>query len=244
MKQLSGPSVPPVRGGQPKQLVVLVHGYGADGNDLIALAPYLQRSLPDAAFVAPDGPDPCGSAPMGREWFPIDLDDPAMMSRDPATLEARYAAMADRAAEAAPVLENFIAGELERHGLGGDALALVGFSQGTMMSLHLGLRRQPPPAAIVGFSGALLGPDALRREDVSPVPVQLIHGDQDDLVPPLAMFWAASGLGRAGVPVAFHISHGVGHGIAPDGIEIASRHLQQAFAGRLACGDDISCEIG
>lgn len=244
MKQLSGPRVPPSSGGRAKQLVVLVHGYGADGNDLIALAPYLQRALPEAAFVAPDGPDPCGSAPMGREWFPISLDDPAMMSRDPERLAERYAAMADRAADAAPALDRFIDEELARHGLDGGALGLVGFSQGTMMSLHLGLRRPSPPAAIVGFSGALLGPEALAGERVAPVPVQLVHGDQDDLVPPLAMFWAAAGLGRAGVPVAFHISPGIGHGIAPDGIEIATRHLALAFAGRLRCAGPVSCAFG
>lgn len=244
MKQLSGPRVPPARGGPAKQLVVLVHGYGADGNDLIQLAPYLQQALPDAAFAAPDGPDPCGMSPMGREWFPIELDDPAVMSRDPETLAGRYAAMAERADEAAPVLENFLDEELARHDLDGSALALVGFSQGTMMSLRLGLRRRPAPAAIVGFSGALLGPDDLSADDVAPVPVQLIHGDQDDLVPPLAMFWAATALGRVGVPVAFHVSAGIGHGIAPDGIEIAARHLAEAFAGRLSTGAQVSSVIG
>ncbi|WP_417519200.1 alpha/beta hydrolase [Minwuia sp.] len=231
--KLDGPRVPPAGGGKPSKLIVLVHGYGADGNDLIALAPYLQRVLPDAAFVAPDGPSPCDMSPMGRQWFPINLDDPSRMSRDPAAALERFASMAGAADEVAPVLNGFIDDELERHGLTGQDLALIGFSQGTMMSLHIGLRRSPAPAAIVGFSGALLGPDRLETEAVNPVPVQLIHGDQDDLVPPLAMFGAAAALGRANVPVSFHISSGIGHGIAPDGIELAIRHVQRGFADRL-----------
>jgi phospholipase/carboxylesterase len=229
---LDGPRVQPADGGAANKLVVLVHGYGADGNDLIALAPYLQRALPDAAFVAPDGPSPCDMSPMGRQWFPIDLDDPSRMSRDPARMLDRFSSMSAAADEVVPMLNGFIDDELSRLGLGGDALSLIGFSQGTMMSLHIGLRRDPAPAAIVGFSGALLAPDALEGAKISRPPVQLIHGDQDDLVPPLAMYAAATALGRAGVPTGFHVSPGIGHGIAPDGINIAVQHLSAAYAGR------------
>lgn len=240
VQQLDGPRVPAANGAPPRKLVVLVHGYGADGNDLIALAPYLQRALPDAAFVAPDGPSPCDMSPMGRQWFPIDLDDPSRMSRDPARMLERFSTMSAAADEVVPLLNGFIDEELARHGLGGEALALIGFSQGTMMSLHIGLRRRPAPAAIVGFSGALLAPDSLEGAEISRPPVQLIHGDQDDLVPPLAMFAAAAALGRAGVPTGFHVSPGTGHGIAPDGIELAIRHLSAAFSGRYKGGDSIS----
>lgn len=239
-QKLDGPRVPAANGQPPRKLVVLVHGYGADGNDLIALAPYLQRALPDAAFVAPDGPSPCDMSPMGRQWFPIDLDDPSRMSRDPDRMLDRFSSMSVAANEAAPLLNGFIDDELSRHGLAGDSLALVGFSQGTMMSLHIGLRRTPAPAAIVGFSGALIAPESLATADISTPPVQLIHGDQDDLVPPLAMYAAAAALGGAGVPTGFHISPGVGHGIAPDGIELAMQHLVAAFAGRFAQSGPIS----
>ena len=237
---LDGPRVPPANGAPPKKLIVLVHGYGADGNDLIALAPYLQRALPDAAFVAPDGPSPCDMSPMGRQWFPIDPDDPSRMSRDPERLLDRFTTMRAAADEVAPLLNGFIDDELASHGLVGDALALIGFSQGTMMSLHVGLRRAPAPAGIVGFSGALIAPEALASSRISISPVQLIHGDQDDLVPPLAMFAAASALGRAGVPVGFHISPGIGHGIAPDGIDLAIRHLDASFAGRFRVSESLS----
>lgn len=243
MAELDGPRVPAASGGSPRQLVVLVHGYGADGNDLIALAPYLQRALPEAAFVAPNGPSPCDMSPMGRQWFPIEMDDPALMSRDPEAMLSRYARMAGAADEVAPVLDGFIDAELERHGLDGGALALVGFSQGTMMSLHIGLRRKPAPASIVGFSGALLGPERLDGAALSKPPVQLIHGDADDLVPPQAMFAAAAALGRAGVSTGFHVSPGVGHGIAPDGIEVAVAHLAACFAGRLPAGAPVSSTL-
>lgn len=232
--KLDGPRVPAANGERPRKLVVLVHGYGADGNDLIALAPYLQRAVPDAAFVAPDGPSPCDMSPTGRQWFPIDLDDPSRMSRDPERILDRFSTMSSAADEAVPLLNSFIDNELSGYGLGGEALSLVGFSQGTMMSLHIGLRRDPAPAAIVGFSGALLAPEALEGAAISRPPVQLIHGDQDDLVPPLAMFAAFAALGRAGVMTGFHISPGVGHGIAPDGIEVALRHLAAGYAGRFA----------
>lgn len=240
MAGLDGPRVPAASGGPPRQLVVLVHGYGADGNDLIALAPYLQRALPHAAFVAPHGPSACDMSPMGRQWFPIDMNDPVLMSRDPEAMLNRYGRMAEAADKVAPVLDGFIDAELERHGLDGGALALVGFSQGTMMSLHVGLRRSPAPASIVGFSGALLGPDALQGEGLSRPPVQLIHGDMDDLVPPQAMFAAAAALGRCGISAGFHVSPGVGHGIAPDGIDVAVAHLAAGFAGRLPSGKPVS----
>lgn len=238
--QLDGPRVPAANGAPPRKLVVLVHGYGADGNDLIALAPYLQRALPDAAFVAPDGPSPCDMSPTGRQWFPIDLDDPSRMSRDPARMLDRFSTMTDAADEVVPLLNGFIDDELARHDLDGEALALIGFSQGTMMSLHIGLRRSPAPAAIVGFSGALLAPDALPCTGVPRPPVQLIHGDQDDLVPPLAMFAAASAMGWAGVPTGFHVSPGIGHGIAPDGIDLAIQHLSAAFDGRFGVHGPVS----
>jgi phospholipase/carboxylesterase len=157
---------------------------------------------------------------MGYQWFGITRMQPDEMLRG--------------VERAAPVLNAFIDAELARLGLDGSRLALVGFSQGTMMSLHVGLRRAASPVAIVGFSGALPGPERLPAEIVSRPPVLLVHGDADDMIPVQALHVAANGLGAAGVSVRWHVSRGVGHGIAPDGLELAGRFLADAFAGKLA----------
>jgi phospholipase/carboxylesterase len=217
--QLNGPRLP-AASGQVDRLVILCHGYGADGNDLIDLGRHWQRLLPTAAFVSPHAPERCTMSPMGYQWFPISRLDPAEMLRG--------------VERAAPILNAFIDAELARHGLDGSRLALVGFSQGTMMSLHVGLRRATPPAAIVGFSGALPGAEKLPDEIVGRPPVLLIHGDADDMIPVQALHAAANGLGAAGVGVRWHISRGVGHGIAPDGLDLAGAFLADAFAGKCA----------
>lgn len=240
---LDGPRHPQTRGDRPRQLIVLLHGYGADGQDLIGLAPYLARTLPDAAFVAPNAPEACEMSPTGRQWFGINLDDPARASGDPEQMVQRYGAMGSRADAVAPQLHAFLDAERDRHGVHDSDIALVGFSQGTMLSLHVGLRRVRPLAGIVGFSGALLGGETLAAEVTSPTPVQLIHGDRDEMVPALAMFHAAGALGRAGLPVGFHVSNGTGHGIAQDGIEVAADFLGRILSHRLTAGADISCPL-
>ncbi len=217
---LAGPRVPPRSGGPAKQLVVFVHGYGADGNDLIGLSQYWQRLLPDAAFVSPHAPEPVPGYPMGRQWFGITRLDPQLM-----------AAGADAAA---PILDAFLDQQLEAAGLDASKLALVGFSQGTMMSLHVGLRRKVPPAAIVGYSGALVAPDRLASEIAGKPPVLLVHGDADPMVPVQALHAAVNGLGAAGLTVRWHVSRGVQHSIDPEGLELGGRFLADAFAGRLA----------
>ncbi len=214
---LSGPRLP-AASGKAERLIIMCHGYGADGNDLIGLAPHWQNILPAAAFVAPNGPQRCDNSPMGYQWFPISRMDPEELAKG---IES-----------AAPLLDAFIDEELERHGLGPDQLALVGFSQGTMLSLHVGLRRSVAPAAIVGFSGTLALPDKMDEITARP-PVLLIHGDQDDMIPAAATFGSASALGAADVTVQWHISHGIGHSIGPDGVAIAGKFLLDAFQGRL-----------
>ena len=144
---LDGPRLPPAAGGAPKQLVVFLHGYGADGNDLIGLGREWARALPNAAFVSPNAPEACGMAPMGRQWFNLTFRDPNEIARG--------------VTKAGPVLEAFLDGELKRLALPSRALALVGFSQGTMLALAVGLKRHPAPAAIVGYSGALATAEAL-----------------------------------------------------------------------------------
>lgn len=228
LRPLTGPRLPPARG-NATHLVVLLHGYGADGNDLIGLAPHWQRMLPTAAFVAPNAPEPCAGAPMGYQWFSISRIDPHEMARG--------------VESAAPLLNDFLDAELKRLGLTGDRMALVGFSQGTMMSLHVGLRRAAKPAAIVGFSGMLageapaLGPDA--------PPILLVHGDADPMIPVGAVFDAAGKLGRAGGCVQWHVSPGLGHSIDEAGLMLGGLHLTMAFRGMLRRNTaEISCSVG
>jgi phospholipase/carboxylesterase len=214
MTTLDGPRVAPQRA-PATHLVVLCHGYGSDGNDLIGLAPHLRNALPGAAFVSPNAPERVSGA--GYQWFPLSRIDPKETLHGTQT--------------AAPKLNAFIDAELARLNLTGDRLALIGFSQGTMLSLYVGLRRNPAPAAIVGFSGMLVGGESLTRSDKSP-PVLLLHGDMDQVIPPQALFMSANGLGAAGVPVQWHMSKGLAHGIDPTGLALAGQFLADAFAGR------------
>jgi phospholipase/carboxylesterase len=216
---LDGPRLSP-RSGAARQLMVFLHGYGADGNDLIELGRAWQPLLPQAAFASPHAPEPCGGAPMGRQWFALTFRDP----------NERWVGVN----KAAPVLERFIDAELARLALPPSALALVGFSQGTMMALHVGLRRAVPPAAIIGYSGLLVlppdgKPDSFAAEIRSRPPVLLVHGEQDDLIPAQALLQAAQGLAALGVPAEWHLSAGVGHGIDPEGLRHGGEFLARAF---------------
>lgn len=213
---LTGPSRAPASGGKATSLVVLLHGLGADGQDLIDLARNLGPFLPDAAFVAPNAPAPCDMAPYGYQWFSLQDRSPSVM-----------AAGADRAA---PVLTAFIEQELAARGLDARRLALVGFSQGTMMSLHIGPRLDPGPAAIVGFSGMLLGPHRLAAEKRSTPPVLLIHGEADQVVPFQAMAAAVAGLAAAGIAADSLRRPGLGHGIDGPGLAAAGQFLAKHLA--------------
>lgn len=213
--KLDGPRLAPARG-KTRQLVVFLHGYGADGNDLIGLGQVWQRLLPDAAFVSPHAPEPCPANPFGgRQWFALTLRDPG---------ELWTGALA-----AAPALNAFLDAELAAHGLDDAALALVGFSQGTMMALHVGLRRPRTCAAIVGFSGVLAGPEHLERDIRSRPPVLLVHGDKDELIPVDALHLTRTALARAGVPVEWHICQGLGHGIDEAGLRLGGEFVMRAF---------------
>jgi phospholipase/carboxylesterase len=217
MPRLSGPSRPPASGGKPRRLVILLHGLGADGNDLIGLAPYWARLLPDAEFLSPNAPFPCDMAPHGYQWF----------SSQDRSLEAVLGGV--RAA--APILDAFIDEALEQRGLGSGELALVGFSQGTMMSLFVGLRRAEPVAGIVGFSGRLLAPELLASELRSRPPILLVHGTEDPLVPYSSLAAAETTLKAAGVPVETVTSVGIGHSIDDQGLRRGGQFLKKVLSG-------------
>ncbi|MCL4189025.1 MAG: dienelactone hydrolase family protein [Rhodobacteraceae bacterium] len=201
--------------GRARSLVVFLHGYGADGADLLGLAEPLAPHLPGTAFIAPDAPERSGVNPFGYQWFPI----PWLDGSPAAAAEVGLLA-------AAADLDAFLDARLTDEGLVPAAMAVVGFSQGTMMALHVAPRRPKAVAAVVGFSGRLLGPDALARAARSRPPVLLVHGDADPVVPPESLPEAAAALAEAGFEVATHVSRGVGHGIAPDGLSAAVTFLR------------------
>jgi phospholipase/carboxylesterase len=208
---LDGPRMPPAGGKKPDALVVLLHGYGSNGADLISLAPYWAKTLPGALFVSPNALEPVPQAPGGFQWFPL-------ASLDPHLMEAGVRA-------AAASLDRFLDRELERAGLGPERLALVGFSQGTMMALHVGLRRARLPAAILGYSGVLVGARKLKDEVKAAPPILLAHGDQDNVIPVAAMFDSAEALAAAGLGAQWHISYGLPHSIGPDGLDLGGAFL-------------------
>lgn len=208
---LSGPRLGPTTGVKARHLLVLLHGVGADGNDLIALAPYYRATLPGAMVVAPNAPEPFDMAPFGYQWFSI---------RD---LEA--SPRADGVRRSAPILNAFIDTELAALGLGDDKLILCGFSQGAMMALHVGLRRKGRIAALISHSGMLIGPEHLAAEMRSRPPVLLTHGTEDDMVPPASLAAAQAALEAAGVPVRSLMVPGLGHGIDEPTVQAALRFL-------------------
>jgi phospholipase/carboxylesterase len=221
--ELTGPRLAPRSRAAARQLVIFLHGYGADGNDLIELGRAWQDLLPEAAFVSPHAPEPCGAAPPGRQWFSLTFRDK----------NERWIGVN----KSAPVLERFIAEELRRNNLPGSALALVGFSQGTMMALHVGLRRAERPAAIVGYSGLFVLPDGAGPAAVSGdikvrPPVLLVHGDRDDLIPPQALFSSAQYLATLEIPTEWHLSAALGHGIDQEGLRHGGEFLARQLGSR------------
>ncbi|HXZ68665.1 MAG TPA: prolyl oligopeptidase family serine peptidase [Alphaproteobacteria bacterium] len=215
---IDGPRLSPW-GGKANSLVVFLHGYGADGNDLISIGRSWQELLPDTAFASPHAPNPCEQNPAGRQWFGLTRMNAQLLA---AGIQS-----------AAPALNQFLDAELQRYSLPPSRLALVGFSQGTMMSLHVGVRR-PALGAILGYSGLLAMPEYLASEIKCRPPVLLIHGDADMTLPVEASYAAAETLAVAGVPVIFHTREGLGHGIDQAGLEEGVKFLAAAFSGAFA----------
>ena len=214
-KIVNGSSLQPLSGGSPKQIVLLLHGYGSSGADLITLAPHWQRDLPDALFLAPNAPRRLSNLSSGYQWWPLSAFTPQ--------------ALASGAASAAPAIETFIDRKLHQYGLTESNLAIVGFSQGTMMALHVGLRRPRQVAAIVGYSGMLAGGHELSNLPIAKPPVLLIHGSADPVVPVAALHAAKTQLEHLGIDVTTHISPGVGHSVDPVGLRMGGEFVVKAL---------------
>lgn len=213
--KLDGPRLAPAAGGKAEELVVLLHGWGANGDDLIGLAPYLARGLPNALFIAPNAPFPCEQNPMGLQWF-------SLMDRSESQMLAGLRL-------AASLVDAFLDDLLAETGLGNDRLALVGFSQGTMLALQVALRRKEAPAAVIGYSGALIGAAQLAEEIVSRPPILLVHGERDPVVPPQASQAAQQQLEALGVPVQLMLRPGLPHSIDEAGMQAGLATLTKAF---------------
>jgi phospholipase/carboxylesterase len=217
ISKLSGPSRSPASGGKPRQLVILLHGLGADGNDLIGLAPYWAPLLPEAEFVSPNAPYPCDMAPYGYQWY-------SAQDRSPGAALAGVRA-------AAPLLDGFIDDTLAERGLDDSAVALVGFSQGSVMSLFVGPRRAKSLAGIVGYSGRLVAPELLPAELRSRPRILVVHGTEDPLVPFAALAEAAGGLKSADIPVESLACPGIGHSIDEAGLRRGGHFLKDVLTG-------------
>ncbi len=210
---LTGPQHAPFSGQAPKGLVVALHGYGSNGDDLISLAPYWEKLLPDVQFSSPNAPTQLAGFGAMYQWFPIESMDPVHLAKG--------------VMNAAPLLEAFLAAEMARFGVTKAQTALVGFSQGTMMALQVGLASKEPYAGILGYSGALVGnPDLASKP-----PVLLVHGDQDDVVPLAASQMAQRFLSSAGLDARLHVSPRAGHTIAMDGLQLGGAFLARVLKG-------------
>ncbi|MEO8757057.1 MAG: dienelactone hydrolase family protein [Devosia sp.] len=211
MTALSGPMLPLLSGKPPKQLMVLLHGYGSDGTDLIGLGREWRSLFPDMAFIAPNGPTICARNPSGYEWFPL-VDDGVALRREDADA-------------ARPGIMTFLNDLWTQTGLGPADTVLCGFSQGAMMALNVATAMPQPVLAVLAFSGLFIPSDAFDAERGAKPPIALIHGEVDGVVPAAASRGAAELLSGRGFDVRLHISPGVPHGIAPDGLDFASSFL-------------------
>jgi phospholipase/carboxylesterase len=219
MTKLSGPMLAPANGQAPDSAVVLLHGYGSDGNDLIAMAPHFQHLLPGALFVSPHAPERAGAAGSGFQWFPISWDFEAerLAQRQLGVVEAR------------PVIVDFLHDLWSQTGITPDRTILAGFSQGAMMALHVGLSLpvEETLMGVIGISGAFLPPEGFGEANLARPPVCIVHGDRDDVVDPKHSADASNLLTKSGFALSYHESRGTGHGISPDGLDYIAKFIEK-----------------
>ena len=227
---LKGPMLKPASGNPAKSAVVLLHGYGSNGDDLIGLTPFFARVLPDTVFYSPNAPQPVeGGFGGGFQWFSLATYDPDLMRRDPKRMEETFRLFRLGAAANTAVVNTYLNQILAVHGIENRRLALLGFSQGTMMSLHVGLRREKQLGAILGYAGALTGADVLAAEIKSKPPVALVHGDADPVIPYPAMAAAEKVLTGVGIQAATHTVRGLQHGIDAEAAEFGATFLHKTI---------------
>lgn len=216
MQKLDGPFIAP-KSGKAKQLVIFLHGYGANGNDLISIGEEWAADLPDAAFVSPNAPEVCEAWSAGYQWFPIRAISPEAMERD------KYASIV------APVLSHYIDQQLTKWGVEDSGLGVAGFSQGAMMAMYTMPRRKKPCAAVIGYSGMLLDAQGLKGPDIVKMPVLAIHGDADEIVPPDNLARIDSGFSAAGFEIETAMRPALGHGIDHFGLTRGLQFVQEGF---------------
>ncbi len=208
------------KSGKPKQMVIMLHGVGSNGRDLISLSPYLAKYIPDAVFVSPDAPFPCDMVPEGYpdayQWFSLQNRDPHVML--------------DGVKNVFPLVEEFVTAQAQRHNISLDKVALLGFSQGTMTSLHVAPRLKENIAGVLGYSGALLWDVKADENKLHKMPICLIHGEADDVVPVAAWRYAKQTLSQHGFKVSGHTSAGLTHSIDEQGISVGGEFLKSLFA--------------
>lgn len=214
-KITNGASLKPLSDGKPKQIIILLHGYGSSGTDMISLAPHWQAELPDALFLAPHAPQRCAMMANGYQWWGLSGHDPS--------------ALLAGAQSAAPTINAFIDRKLTEYDLNEADLALVGFSQGTMMALHIGLRRPKTVAAIVGYSGILTSTSDISQNNMPKPPVLLVHGNVDPVVPAGSMSLAEQELKGLGVKVNTHLAQGLAHSVDQTGLQLGRDFLVKAL---------------
>ena len=208
------------KSGETRSVVVFLHGYGANGADLLGLAAPLGAHLPDTLFVAPDAPETIPGMPNGFQWFPIPWLDG---SSEEEAERGMAAAVQD--------LNAFLDALMVDEDVLPEQVVLFGFSQGTMMALHVAPRREDAVAGVVAFSGRLLSPETLSDEVAVRPPILLVHGDADDMVPPQSLPEAAQALQDAGFQDVYaHVMKGTGHGIAPDGLSVALAFMRDKLS--------------
>jgi phospholipase/carboxylesterase len=216
LTRLKGPEAAPASGRDPRSLVILLHGYGSNGADLMGLVPYWCASLPDTVFMAPNAPENCPGAPDGYQWW--SLNDLGRESR------------AAGVRQAAPLVNAFIDMHRTRYDLPNSKVALVGFSQGTMMALHVAPRRPEVLAGVLGYSGMLADAEALEAELKTKPPLLLVHGDADEMVPFAAMAQAEVEFKNLGFEITTHAARGLGHSIDEAGLRLGGKFLARVLS--------------